>query len=119
MSALSTILSNPSIDKGHVVGSVLDIVDKPPYVSKHPWRIVTSRIDILLMMLNENELLNDMDWYEIYNDICVPSFQHTNADVRSSASELVMGFYHYIGDPVRKEVLALRNVKPNIINKML
>jgi hypothetical protein len=64
-----------------------------------------------MMLVHEHDLLGNVDWRAIYDDICIPSLQHTNADVRSSGSELVIAFYDRAGTEVKKEVMALRNVK--------
>ena len=63
------------------------------------------------MLVQEHDLLGHVDWRAIYDDMCVPALQHTNADVRSSGSELVIAFYDHSGTEVKKEVLALRDVK--------
>lgn len=122
MQVLIEMLRHPHVKIGIMIDHILKLCGpgEDP-IEKQPWRIVLSRLEILLHVVQEFGIDNkEWNWKEVYHSIIVPCLHHPNVDVRKNAVELIVSLHSIIGEEIRVEVEAInKRIKPQIYSQIL
>lgn len=121
MQILIELFRNPHVKIGPMIDYILKLCGpgQDP-VEKQPWRIILSRLEILLHVIQEFGIDHkEWNWKEVYHNIIVPCLNHANVDVRRNAVELILSLHSILGEEIRIEVDTLaKRIKPQIYQQI-
>lgn len=115
MHTLIELFRHPKILIGPLVDYIMTLTNPTEGpVDKQPWRILLSRLEILLHIVQEFGVNhNEWKWKNVLGLLLLPLLAHANADVRHTCVEIVVALYQKVGMEVRAEVEGFGNkVKP-------
>ena len=126
MHTLIELFRQPKVRVGPLVDYIMNLTNAAGGpIEKQPWRIILSRLEILLHIVQEFGVdPAEWKWKDVLCGLILPLLSHANLDVRTTCVELVVAFYQKVGMDIRIEVESLgRLVKPmlaqNIYKRML
>jgi centrosomal protein CEP104 len=121
MHTLIELFRHPHVKIGPLVEYIM-LVTAPtePPPNKQPWRIILSRLELLLHIVQEFGVDEaEWNWKEVFHRFITPCFEHANGDIRQACVEFTVALYHRFGLEVRREVDNLgRNLKPALAKQI-
>lgn len=121
MNTLIELFKHPKVRVGPLVDYIMNMTNSAGGpVEKQPWRIVLSRLEILLHIIEDfGADSNEWKWKEVLNLLILPLFSHAAENVRNLCVNIVVTMYEKVGMPVRAEVESAGvRIKP-IISKVI
>jgi len=121
MNTLIELFKHPRVRVGPLVEYIMNLTNSAGgTVEKQPWRIVLSRLEILLHIIEDfGADSNEWNWRDVLNLLILPLFSHAAENVRSLCVGIVVTLYEKVGMPVRAEVESAGvRIKP-IISKVI
>lgn len=115
MHTLIELFRSPRVKVGPLVDYIMNLANAAGGpLDKQPWRIILSRLEILLHIIQEFGVdAKEWKWKDVLCGLILPLISHANSDVRAICVELVVALYQKVGMEVRIEVEELgRRVKP-------
>jgi centrosomal protein CEP104 len=121
MNTLIELFKHPKVRVGPLVDYIMGMTNSAGGpVEKQPWRIVLSRLEILLHIIQDfGADSNEWKWKDVLSQLILPLFSHAAVDVRNFCVSIVVTLYEKIGMPVRAEIEGFgARIKP-IISKLI
>lgn len=121
------VFNHPALSMGMLVEEVMKVAKcneqyKKLFVpiSKQQPRIILSRLEVFLQILQERGIQEgEWDYLEVFDLLVMKSLGHSNGDVRLIAVELVTLYYSYLGETVRNVVVECPHLKPQLKQQLL
>lgn len=121
MNTLIELFKHPKVRVGPLVDYIMNMTNSAGGpVEKQPWRIVLSRLEILLHVIEDfGADSNEWKWKDVLTLLILPLFSHAAENVRNLCVNVVITLYEKVGMPVRAEIEGFgARIKP-IISKLI
>ena len=121
MNTLIELFRHPKVKVGPLVDYIMRLANGAGGpLEKQPWRILLSRLEILLHVVQEFGVdNNEWKWKEVLPGLIFPLLSHANSDVRMSCVDIIVALYQKVGMEIRIEIEAQgRRIKP-LLSQMM